>query len=199
MLLSLPPPYSSLQLSSLGIFEHRNSILAVARPAPNPSPWWPGLLESTSLRFAHWGSLLPSKRWGAADIRRVPATRPHVRDCCHFRREFCLGCRQRGVAVQAVRLEHLRIRMRRYGGFTVGTGKKRWVSRSSGGHPGDLISQKFPTVNANDFPLQFLLSCPLELESSRDLSSWETWRQGSVSEPVEAPRWLSKWLQWHLW
>lgn len=176
-------------------------LLAVPGPTANPSsPWWPGPLESASLHFAHWGSLLPSKRWGAADIRRVPATRPHVRDYCHFRREFCLGCRQRGVAVGTVRLDHLSQESEWDAvGVSLWTRNKSWVSRRSGGHPGDLRSPKFPTINANDFPLLFLLSYPLEPKSSRDLPSWETWRQGSVSELTEGPRWLSKQLQWHLW
>lgn len=142
--------------------------------SPNRSPWWPSLLESISPHSAHWGSPLPSETWGAADIPHVPAMRPRVRDCCQSRREFCLGCQQLGGAVQRVKIRTLKsiIRTRCCGGSAVGTGKKRWSSRSSGVNPGDVVSQ-------NSLPSILMIAhyrvCSATLEN---MNSQETYLHG---------------------
>lgn len=102
------PSLSPFQhFNSLGILKNKNSTFSCGGPRPNQSPWWPGPPALTSRHFAHWGNLLPSRTWGAADILRGPVTQQRVRDCFRFHHEFCLDCRQLDVAVQIVRLENL--------------------------------------------------------------------------------------------
>ena len=148
---------------------HSNSLLEIwqdrdmwrAQPQP-PVPWWPGLRESTSPHFAHWGSLLPSKKWGAAGTLHVPAMRQRVRDCFHFRHEFCLDCRQLGVAVHIVRWGKLK---------SIKQTEKLW-GFCSGPWEEEMNFQK-PWWQSRGCNKSEFLAMKAQ-ECSSDLRSWET-------------------------